>query len=402
MKKYKLRNGITLLFEKKSSHSVAVEIMFKVGSNNEGLKVAGISHFLEHMLFEGTKNRKTSREIANEIEKYGGDFNAYTTGDRTAFFIKIINKKFDNALDILSDIVKNPVFGKKIMEKEKQVILKEINMVNDDPRLFQWILFQEALFEKHPAAKPTYGTVRTVKAISRKQLVDYYTTHYLANSMIISIVGNVNNVKNRIENYFNELNPGKIFTRENVHEPEQRRMKKVARKKKTLNSYMVLGYKSVPRTHKDSYVFDVITAILGRGQSGWMFDEIRNKRGLAYQVGINNESEKDYGLFAVYTSLDKKNVGKAKEIIMQQFHKLREITKLDLGEAKTFIEGNHTLQMEDNFHNADYLAFWDTIADAKLANSYINNIKKVTVEDVGRIATKYFTEKYTLVVIEQG
>ena len=401
MEKYRLKNGITLIFEKKSTHSVAVEIMFKVGSNNEDLKVAGISHFLEHMLFEGTKNRKTSREIANEIEKYGGDFNAYTTGDRTAFFIKIINKKFDNALDILSDIVKNPTFGEKIMEKEKQVILKEINMVNDDPRLHQWILFQQALFEKHPAANPTYGTVGTVKSISRKQLVDYYTAHYLPNNMIISIVGKVSNVKEKIEKYFNDLNPGKIITRGKVHEPEQKKMKKIVRKKNTLNSYMVLGYKSVPRTHKDSYVFDVITAILGRGQSGWMFDEIRNKRGLAYQVGINNESEIDYGTFAVYTGLHKKNIGKAKEIIMQQFQRLKGATQLDLEEAKTFIEGNHTLQMEDNFHNADYLAFWDTVENAKSADSYISKINKVTTEDVKRIAEKYFTDKYTLVVIEQ-
>src|SRR3989338_6634527 len=211
MKKYTIKNGITLIFEKTSSKSVAVEIMFKVGSNFESLKVAGISHFLEHMLFEGTKKRKTSREIANEIEKYGGDFNAYTTGDRTAFFIKIINKKFDNALDILSDIVKNPVFGEKIMEKEKQVILKEINMVNDDPRLYQWILFQEALFEKHPARYPTYGTIQTVKAITREQLVDYYKTHYNANNMIISIVGNVSNAKEKVEKYFHDLEPKRVI-----------------------------------------------------------------------------------------------------------------------------------------------------------------------------------------------
>lgn len=401
MKKYMLKNGITLIFEKVSSKSVAIEIMFKVGSNYESLKVAGISHFLEHMLFEGTKKRKTSREIANEIEKYGGEFNAYTTGDRTAFFIKIINKKFGNALDILSDIVKNPVFGEKIMEKEKQVILKEINMVNDDPRLHQWILFQQALFEKHPARHPTYGTVDTVKAITRKQLVDYYTTHYIPNNMIISIIGNVSNVKEKIENYFHGLKPGKIITRAKVIEPAQVRMKKVVSKKKTLNSYMVLGYKAVPRMHKDSYVFDVIDAILGRGQSGWMFDEIRNKRGLAYQVGISNESEKDYGMFAVYAGLDRKNIGKAKEIIMEQFRKLRSATKLDLEEAKTFIEGSHILEMEDNFHNADHLAFWDTIKDAKLANSYISSIKKVTIGDIERVAAKYFTDKYTLVVIEQ-
>src|SRR3989344_3832091 len=401
MQKHILKNGITLIFEKTSSKSVAVEIMFKIGSNYENLKVAGISHFLEHMLFEGTKKRKTSREIANEIEKYGGDFNAYTTGDRTAFFIKIINKKFDVALDILSDMVKNPVFGEKIMQKEKQVILKEINMVNDDPRLFQWILFQHALFEKHPAGNPTYGTAETVKAITRNQLVDYYATHYIPNNMIISVAGNVNNVRKKIERYFHELKPKKIITRAKVNEPAQNRMKKVVRKKKTLNSYTVLGYKAVPRMHKDSYVFDVITAILGRGQSGWMFDEIRNKRGLAYQVGVNDENESDYGVFAVYTGLDKKNIEKAKEIILQQFRRLEKINEKDLEEAKTFIEGSYILEKEDNFKHADELAVWESIERAELVKSYLKNIRKVRVNDIKRVAKKYLNDKYTLVIIEQ-
>lgn len=114
MKKYRLRNGITIIFEKNSSKSVAVEVAFKTGSNYEGKQLAGISHFLEHMLFEGTKNRKDSRAIANEIEKYGGEFNAYTSGERTAFFIKIINKRLDIALEILSDMAANPMFDKKI------------------------------------------------------------------------------------------------------------------------------------------------------------------------------------------------------------------------------------------------------------------------------------------------
>ena len=174
MRKYRLKNGITAIFDKNTSKSVAVEVMFRIGSNFESKAMAGISHFLEHMLFEGTKNRKDSREIANEIEKYGGEFNAYTTGDRTSFFIKIINKRFGIALDILSDMVANPVFDKKIIEKEKQVILKEINMVTDDSRLHQWILFQKALFEKHPAKNPTYGTVEAIKGLDRKYVADYY------------------------------------------------------------------------------------------------------------------------------------------------------------------------------------------------------------------------------------
>lgn len=401
MKKYKLKNGITVIFEKNSSKSVAVEVMFKVGSNDESKEIAGISHFLEHMLFEGTKNRKDSREIANEIEKYGAEFNAYTSENRTAYFIKIINKRFEIALDILSDMVANPLFSKKMIEKEKKVILKEINMVIDDPKQYQWILLQKNLFEKHPTKNPTYGTKVAVKDLNRDIIIDYYNKHYTPNNMIISIVGNVNHIKEKIEKYFNNLKSKKLSSRKRIKEPQQKRIKKVVEKRKIYNSYMVLGYKTVPRLNKDSYVLDVINAILGRGQSGWVFEEIRNKRGLAYQVGVHNDPEDDYGTFSVFAGLDKKNIEKAKNLILQQFRKLENIDKKELEESKAYIEGNHILSMEDNFHAADDLAFWETIKDSSLANNYMENIKKVKINDIKRIAKKYLNNFYTLITIEQ-
>ncbi|MCH8067169.1 MAG: insulinase family protein [Nanoarchaeota archaeon] len=401
MNKYRLKNGITILFEKNSSKSVAVELMFKVGSNDENQKIAGISHFLEHMLFEGTKKRKDSREIANEIEKYGAEFNAYTSGTRTAFFIKIINKRFDTALDILSDMVANPLFDKKKIEKEKKVVLKEINMVTDDPRQHQWILFQKNLFEKHPAKNPTYGTVQAVKNINREVINDYYIKYYSPNNLVISVVGNVSDVKGKIIRYFGNLKPKKLSERKLVKEPLQTKIKKFVEKRKIHNSYMVLGYKTIPRIHEDSYVLDVITSVLGRGQSGWMFEEIRNKLGLAYQVGVQNELEDDYGTLAIFAGLDKKNIEKAKKIILKQFRKLENLNKTELDEAKTYIEGNYALNIEDNFNAADNLAFWETIKNTSLADNYVKNIKKVKIGDVKRVAKKYLNNKYTLIIIEQ-
>ena len=401
MKKYKLGNGATIVFERNSSKSVVVEVMFKVGSNNESKDIAGISHYLEHMLFEGTKKRRDSREIANEIEKYGGEFNAYTTGDRTAYYIKIINKKFEKALDILSDMVKNPVFDKKIMEKEKKVILKEINMVTDDPRQHQWVLFQKNVFDKHPARNPTYGTKEAVGAVSRNTLLDYYKKYYSSKNMVVSVVGNVDEIKEKVSEYFGDVNSGKTVLRKTIKEPKQLKSKKFVEKRSIQNSYMVLGYKTVSRLEKDSYVFDVIKGILGRGQSGWMFNEIRNKRGLAYQVGVMLEHEKDYGYFAVFCGLDKGKIEEAKKIILEQFRKLEKIDEKVLDEAKTYIEGHYALIMEDNHEMADNLAYYETIKDSKLANTYIKNIKKVSVKDVKRVAKDYLNNNYTLVVIRQ-
>ncbi|MBI2651759.1 insulinase family protein [Candidatus Woesearchaeota archaeon] len=402
MIKQKLENGITVIFEKKPSKSVAVEITFMVGSNYESANVRGISHFLEHMLFEGTKKRKNSRIIANEIEKYGAEFNAYTCGDRTSFFIKIINKHFDIALEILSDMIMNSVFDEKMIEKEKSVIFKEINMVNDDAKQYQWILFQKNLFERHPAKNPTYGTKETIKGLSKKTIIDYYFRHYAPNNMVVSVAGNVSNVQEKVKKYFGSMRPKKPFRRKVINEPLQLRLKKFVEKRKTFNSYIVLGYKSVPRLHKDSYTLDVITAILGKGQSGWIFDEVRNKLGLAYQVGVQNEHEKDYGFFAVFANLDKKNIDKSKKIILQQFKRLENINNNDIEDAKNYIEGSHALNMEDTFQVTDNLAFWETIKNAALANDYIKNIKKVKADDVKKAAKKYLNNKYTLIVIEQG
>ena len=401
MEKFQLKNGLTVLFQKNSSDSVALEAMFKVGSNDEKPDILGISHFLEHMLFEGTKKRPDSIIIANEIEKYGAEFNAYTSSCRTAFFIKIINKRLDIALDILSDMIANPLFRKDKMEKEKKVILREIDMVTDDPRQHQWILFQKNLFEKHPTKNPTYGTIKTVRALDRKKLFDYYKKYYAPNNMILSIVGNVHEVKEKAEKYFGPLKPKNMQKKKEIKEPKQNKIKNFTEKRKIQNSYIVLGYKTVPRLHEDSYALDVVSAVLGRGQSGWIFDEIRNKHGLSYQTGVQTENEADHGTFAVYAGLDRKNIGKAKNLVLKQFKRLQKITKTEFNEAKTYIEGHYALQTEDNFHKADDMAFWEMIKDASFAESYIPNIRKVAMKDVKIAAKKYLNDNYTFVAIEQ-
>src|SRR3989338_232969 len=195
MKKTTLKNGLTLIEEKKDTDSVSIVITVKTGSNNESKNIFGISHFIEHMLFEGTVNRASSTIIGNEIERLGGDLNAYTTNERTCFYVKVPKKHFDIALEIASDIMQHPLFDNKMIEKERSVILKEINMVTDEPRFHQWVLFSKTLFKKHSAKNPTYGTVKAVKRISRQDLVSYYKKYYVPNNMVISVVGSVNNVK---------------------------------------------------------------------------------------------------------------------------------------------------------------------------------------------------------------
>lgn len=401
MKKYTLGNGLVILHEKRPTKSVAIEITVKVGSNNEPKKINGISHFIEHMLFEGTKKRKTSKAISSEIEKLGGELNAYTSNERTAFFAKVLSKHFNKALDILSDIIQNPLFETKNIEKERKVILKEIDMVRDEPRFHQWVLFQKTLFQKHPTKNPTYGTIKAVKSVTRNDILSYYNSYYKPNNMIISVAGNVDNVKQKVQKHFKNFSKKPIKKTKQVIEPKQKNIKKSKEKRKLFSSYVVFGYKTPIRKNKDSYTLDIIDSILGRGQSGRLFEEIRNKYGLAYEVGTQHEAAVDYGFFAVYLNTDKKNIPKVIKIILDEFKKLKKITKSELKEAKIQIEGSIALENDDNFRMADHMAFWEIVKDAELSNQYIKKIKKVTIQDIKRVIDKYLNKNYTLAVIEQ-
>ena len=402
MKKIRLSNGLTILLEKRPIETVTIQATVKVGSNNENTKNNGISHFMEHMLFEGTKKRNNAKIIANEIESLGGLLNAYTSNERTCFFVKVPKQHFIRALDIISDIIQDPLFDKKSLEKERKIILKEINLHKDEPRSHQWVLFQKILFKKLPAKNPTYGTVKSVKAIRRKDLLNYYKKYYIPNNMIISVVGDTKNIKENIENYFKNFEPKKLSALKKIKEPKQNSVVVKKEKRKILNSYIVLGYKTLNRLHKDSYILDVIKAILGRGQSGRIYDEIRNKLGLAYEVGVHHEPAINYGFFAVYLNTDKKNIPKTIKIILNEFKKLENLTSKELKEGKGYLEGQFILDNEDTQDRADELCFWASVKDAKLYNKYLEEIRQVKKSDILRAAKKYLTENYTLAVIEQS
>jgi len=401
MQKYKLKNGLTLLYEKKPSQSVVVEVFVKTGSNREPTGLGGISHLVEHMLFEGTKKRN-SLEIANEIERLGGEINAYTSNERTAFYVKVLGKHIEKALDVLSDVLLNPTFDKKKIEKERRVILKEIDMVTDEPRFHQWILFSKTLFKEHPARNPIYGTRESVSRISRQQLVDYCKERYVANNMIITAVGNLKNPRKKVEKFFSALRKGNLPAKEKAIEPVQNVQQKITEKRKILSSYVVLGYKTCNRTQRESYVLDVMAAILGKGQSGKLFNEIRAKRGLVYDIGVHHESNSDYGFFAAYFSTDKKNIEKIINLILREFSNLKKASTKELKEAKTFIEGEFCIDRDDNFQSADNLSFWEMIKDARLSEKYISEIKKVSQKEVSQVAEKLLNKNYTLAVIEQS
>ncbi|MDP4012102.1 MAG: pitrilysin family protein [Candidatus Nanoarchaeia archaeon] len=397
MQKRVLKNGLTVLYDKRDSNSVTVNIWVKTGSDNEDIKFLGLSHFLEHILFEGTKTR-SAQQIANAIEKVGGYMNAATSNDFTCYYVTVPSKYFEVALDILSDMLICSSFNQKVIDKERKVILDEISLGHDDPNKYQWILFQENLFKKINAKNPTAGTVRSVSGLTRENIINYFNEYYVPNNIAISISGKANNVFNNVSKFFGKLKRKQLPKIKKIKEPADKKITKVKEKRRLTSSYLIIGYKAPPLNHKDSFAMDVIRAILGKGQSSRLFHEIRTERGLGYVVGAEYDARKDYGLFAAFVSAAKKNIQICREIILNEF-KLHGLTQKEVKEAKDYIIGSALIKNEDNGTRAENNAALEmSNLDLK---TYLKGIKNVTILDVKRILKKYLNGNYTEALLEQ-
>ncbi len=396
----KLSNGLTVILERKPSNSVAIEVSVMTGSVNEPRKIAGVSHFLEHMLFTGTKKRKDAIAISREIDRVGGEFNAATTHERTLYYVIMPKNHFDIGVEVLADMMQNTTFNESF-EKERDVILKEISFINDNPRSYQWLLFQKALFEKHPARYPIYGNIDSIKNMKKSLMIDYYKHHYIPNNMSIAITGNVDSSAiDKVKEEFNSRQ-GKLPQQERFTEPDATKPKSIIEKRKTEDSYMVLGYKVPPRSSKESYAIDIIKAFLGGGMSSRLFEEIRIKRGLSYGVSAQHDSNKSFGTFAITLNAHKNKKTIIKEIILREIKNLKKIDEKSIREAKAYIEGSYLIENESNQARASNFNFWHMVGNARLADTYISRINSVTKEDVVNAASDYLNNNYTFAILEQ-
>ncbi len=399
MKEIVLDNGLKVIYEYKKSNSVVIQINVKVGSNYENKKNLGICHFIEHMLFEGTK-RRGARQIALEVEGMGGEINAFTLNERTSFYVSVLNKYFDKGLEVLSDIIKNPIFREKAIEKEKKIVLDEKKIYVDDPSSYQWLLFLKNLYKKHPTRWDGFGNKETINSFNRNKLIKFHQNYYKPNNITLVVVGGVKNIFPRIKKAFSDFEGGKVLKYNSIKEPLQIKKKCVIRKRKIEHSYYVLGYKTTNRINRDSYSLDVISYILGYGQSSRLFNEMRIKRGIGYNVGILNDLNKDYGYFAGYITTSKENIGEVRKIVNEQF-KLKDLKDKEIKQAKNMIEGFTLIRNENNKDRADWISYWDLMGDYKKADNYIREIKKVKREDVLKSIRNYFRDNYVEVIIKE-
>ena len=394
MKQSKLKNGLPYIIIPSKTDLVTISFAVNVGSNDESPNGNGISHFLEHLIFEGTKKYRTSLELNQVIDNFGGELNAMTSKNRTTVYLKVPKKFFKEALSVVSDMIIRPTFKKEIFEKEKQVVLHEIEQTYDEPRHYQWLVFEEALFKKHPAKQSIAGTTDIVSKITIADVKKHHSSYYTIENSLLVVNGNVGRREIALcEAAFADLPHSKAVKKNATLEKNTFTKKNV--KKDIQLSHFIRGYKVPASGTKDGFVLEVIEAILSKGQTGWMFDEFRIKRGLAYEVRAHHESENSGSFFALNVITQKKNLALTRKLINELCVRLQTVDDETVTNAKNNIYGKHLLSYDESISHTHIVSenYFDNVGD------YLKSIEKVTTAAVRRVAKKLFTKEYTEIVL---
>lgn len=353
-----LHNGLTVVTEQIDSvRSISVGIWIKTGSRNESEDMAGVTHFLEHMLFKGTEKR-SSYDIAQSMESVGGYLNAFTSTEYTCYYARCLDTKLERAVEVLSDMVKNSQFPEEELEKEKKVVLEEMKMYKDSPEDVVFEEFSSNVFRDHPIGRPVLGYEQTVSGFKRQDLFDYVDLRYNPDNMLVAVAGNVNHdeVVRLANNYLGEkagetepqdgqpLKPYEVFNAEITKPIEQ--------------THMIVGRRALYYDHPDKYLLLLANTVLGGGMSSRLHQNIREKYGYCYSIGPFTQSYIDSGMYGVYIGTDREYVEHVRKLIRAEFEKIRTETvdKKELEEAKAQLKGKLLLSQENTSNRMTRLA----------------------------------------------
>ena len=372
----KLDNGLIVLFEKKKIPVVTVASSVKFGAQFENENIKGISHFLEHLVFKGTKKRKVE-EIPREIEDKGGIINAFTSENLTCYWNKLPNKYFSLGADISRDLVLNPVFEKNAIERERKVVLEEIKMYNDNPGAYVMEKIKEMLYKK-PFNMPIAGTIKTLSSLSREKIINIHKEIYTSNNMIFSVVGDVNledviKEAKKFPKSKKEIKNKKIITNNGEF---------IKRRKGIDQAHEVLGFHMPKLTDKNRYAAEIFDIILGGGMSSRLFQEIREKRGLCYAVRSSLEQSRDYSYEIIYVGTVKEKIQEIRKIILGEIKKLRDLKQSDLSQAKERLIGLKEINKEKTDNIMFDLLHEETGGNAENYYKYNQGINSVSLKDV--------------------
>ena len=397
-KKKTLKNGLRMVVVPiKGAPSVTVMSMIEAGSEYETKDKNGISHFLEHMFFKGTKNRPSSLDISREFDSMGAENNAFTSNEVTAYYGKAATKHFGKLLDIISDMYLNPTFPETEMEKEKGVIVEEINMYEDLPQRKVHEVFAELLYGDTSHGWSILGPRENIKNMKREDFLDYRKTHYVAGKTMIIVAGDleVNSAFKKIENAFKNITTGKLIKKKKLIEKQNKVGLKI-KHKDTDQIHLVLGVRTFDLHDKRMPTLKVLSTILGAGMSSRLFQKMREELGICYYIrsGINDLS--DHGNFIVFAGVDKSCLEIAVKGILEEIKKIinEKISSGELRKSKDYLIGNMYLNLESSNSLTNFYGFQEIMREKiKTPKEVEKEIENVTANDIQKLAKQIFTDK---------
>ena len=388
----------------KSTEAVTVLILVGTGSKYEKKDISGISHFLEHMFFKGTKKRPDKLEIAETLDRVGGIYNAFTGEDYTGYFAKVSASRFDLALDWVSDIFLNSLLPEKEAEKEKGVIVEEINMIHDNPMAHVGVLWSKLLYGDQPAGWDIAGSKESVGQMTRQRLLDYMKSQYVASNTVVCVAGKISNgaVVNKIKKHFSGIRQTSFKTKARVLE-KQNQLECLLYHKETDQTHLCFGARGYNLFHPLKYAQDVLGVILGGMMSSRLFMEVRDKLGLAYYIKTEVDANPDTGYLVTQAGVDNKNTEKAISVILREYQKIsqKKIPADELSKAKDHITGKMALILESSDALASLYGSEELLQKEVITPEQIYaKINKVSANDILRVAKDVFRpEKLNLALV---
>jgi predicted Zn-dependent peptidase len=394
-----LPNGLTLITESMPHvRSVAIGVWLKRGSRHEGLEHAGISHFIEHMVFKGTASR-SAEAIASEVDSIGGHMDAFTAKEYASFHLKVLDEHLPLAVDILGDIVLNPRFDPEEMTKEKKVIFEEINMVEDTPDDLVMELFTEAFWPEHPLGRPILGTKRSVKAFTRDDLARFFRAVYRPGNILVSAAGHLDHPSTSalVARHFGALaaggSPGNGA-------PPRAASRIVTRSKKELEQvHLCLGTTAYHQSHKDRFGVYILNTVLGGSMSSRLFQNVREKRGLVYSIASGVTSYSDAGSLTVYAGTSLDSVDEVVRLTVEELRRLKgdRLSPDELRRSKDHLKGSLMLSLENTGSRMSHLARQEIYFGRQFSlDEIMTGIEAVEADDVQRIANEILDGELTM------
>lgn len=397
-----LPNGVRIVTEEiPYVHSVAIGLWVDTGSKNENNDVQGISHFIEHMFFKGTKTR-TAKQIAQELEDTGGSINAFTDKENTCFYARVLDTHIDKAIDVLTDIYLNSILDPDEIEREKQVVLEELKMYEDSPDELSYDTLIENIWKGHPLGHKIVGTNENINSFSREKIVHYMENNYTNDRLVIAVAGNIktDQVIQMLDDKLGHPG-GKISS---FNEPDVFYNTGICAKYKDIEQlHVCLGTKGPSVIDKERYTFAVIDSILGGGMSSRLFQEIRERRGLAYSIGSYELLYKKGGIFGVYAGISPDNLKDVIKYTLEEFDILKNghVSEEDIYRAKEHLKGSLLLSLEAVKNRMMRLSRNEIYFQRSIsAEEIIESIDKVDHDEIVRVANDVFDRnKMSLVVV---